>query len=383
MNITEQQSKLPDIGTTIFTVMSAMAREHEAINLSQGFPDFDVSPELIDRVAYHMRKGLNQYAPMTGLPELLTAIAEKIKVCQGVSVSPQDEITVTAGATEALYAAFTAFVKPGDEVIILEPAYDCYGPAVRLQGGKPVYVSLSAPAFRPDWEAIEAACTDRTRMLVINTPHNPTGSVWEPEDLMRLEGLAEKYDLLILSDEVYEHIIFDGKRHMSVLNSPSLRQRSMAVFSFGKTFHATGWKVGYAVAPPALTAELRKVHQYLTFAVNRPVQHALTDHLANPENYLHISDMYAKKRDFFAEKMAGSRFKALPCHGTYFALYSYEDISDKPEREMAEWLTKEGGVATIPVSPFYHDGSSNRLLRFCFAKTEETLEKAAEKLCRI
>ncbi|MFA0961442.1 methionine aminotransferase [Roseivirga sp. BDSF3-8] len=383
MNSPDLKSKLPDIGTSIFSVMSAMAQKHEAINLSQGFPDFEVSPELIDRVAHYMKTGHNQYAPMPGVPALLDAISQKISVYLSVATNPSEEITVTAGATEALYAAISAFVRPGDEVIVLEPAYDSYGPAIRLQGGRPVYVSLRSDTFRPDWEAIERACTDRTAMMVINTPHNPTGSVWEPEDILRLEKLAERHNLIILSDEVYEHIVFDGKKQVSVLNSPSLRARSVAVFSFGKTFHATGWKVGYAVAPPALTRELRKMHQYLTFAVNRPVQHALADYLQEPANYMHVSDMYEEKRNYFAEKMKATSFKPMPCQGTYFAVYSYEGLSDKPEREMAEWLTKEIGVATIPLSPFFHDNKNSHMLRFCFAKTEQTLAQAAERLCRI
>lgn len=377
-------SKLPDVETSIFTVMSKMATEHKALNLSQGFPDFPVSGELIDRLHYYMKKGYNQYAPMPGVPELRKAIAAKLKVTFGIEVDTEQEITLTAGATEALFCVFTALIRKGDEVLILDPAYDSYVPATELQGGKALRVPLDTQTFRPDWKAIEQAITSNTRLIVLNTPHNPTGAVLEKEDMEQLEELLKRHQQLwVLSDEVYEHITFDGKEHQSVLRFPALRQRAAAVFSFGKTFHATGWKSGYVVAPPALMREIRKIHQYVTFCVHTPTQLALADYLQDPSHYLDLPAFYQQKRDAFLRMMEGSRFRPIPCSGTYFQLYSYADISDKPDREMAEWLTKEHGVAGIPISVFYEDKRDQKLLRFCFAKNEETLLKAANILCKI
>lgn len=376
-------SKLPQVGTTIFTQMSALAAEHAAINLSQGFPDFPIDDALIERVAYFMRKGHNQYAPMAGVAPLREAIAAKITGMWGYTPDAAQEITITSGATEGLYAVIAALIRPGDEALVLDPAYDSYAPAVALQGGKPVHIALQYPNFRPDWEAIGNSISPRTRLIITNTPHNPTGSTWAEEDLLQLEELAIRHNLLVLSDEVYEHLIYDGRQHQSVLLRPKLRERSAAVFSFGKTFHATGWKAGYVVAPPALSAEIRKVHQYLTFSTHTPTQLALADYLQISENYEQLPQFYQQKRDLFLELLKGSRFKPLPCEGTYFQLLDYSAISTRPDVEMAHWLTVEKGVAAIPISVFYVDKQDNNLLRFCFAKQEETLRKAAELLCKI
>lgn len=376
-------SKLPQVGTTIFTQMSALAAEHAAINLSQGFPDFPIDDALIERVAYFMRKGHNQYAPMAGVAPLREAIAAKITGMWGYTPDAAQEITITSGATEGLYAVIAALIRPGDEALVLDPAYDSYAPAVALQGGKPVHIALQYPNFRPDWEAIDNSISPRTRLIITNTPHNPTGSTWAEEDLLQLEELAIRHNLLVLSDEVYEHLIYDGRQHQSVLLRPKLRERSAAVFSFGKTFHATGWKAGYVIAPPALSAEIRKVHQYLTFSTHTPTQLALADYLQISENYEQLPQFYQQKRDLFLELLKGSRFKPLPCEGTYFQLLDYSAISTRPDVEMAHWLTVEKGVAAIPISVFYVDKQDNNLLRFCFAKQEETLRKAAELLCKI
>ncbi len=377
------QSKLPDVGTTIFTKMSKMAHEVGAINLSQGFPDFPVSEELIDRVAHYMREGMNQYAPMPGMPALRKAIAAKLERTFGIQVNPEEEITVSSGATEALFAVIAALVHEGDEVIVLDPAYDSYVPAAELQGAIVKRVPLDSKTFAPDWEAIEAAVSPKTRLLVLNTPHNPTGAVWQQEDMERLQELVKKHRFWVLSDEVYEHIIFDEQEHQSILRFPELRKYAAAVYSFGKTFHATGWKTGYVVAPPLLMKEIRKVHQYLTFSTHTPTQLALADYLQEPQHYESLPRFYQQKRDVFLRLMEKSRFRPIPCSGTYFQLYSYADISDKPDVEMAEWLTREKGVASIPVSVFYEQGQDQRLLRFCFAKNEETLQQAADILCRI
>lgn len=377
------ESKLPDVGTTIFTKMSLMAAEHNAINLSQGFPDFPVSTVLIDRIYHYMRQGHNQYAPMPGMPALRQAVAKKLKKNFGIEVNADSEITVTSGATEALFAVIAALVHQGDEVIVLDPAYDSYIPAAELQGGKAVRIPLKAGTFAPDWNAIEEAICDRTRLLVLNTPHNPSGAVLQEADIERLEQLVKRNDFWILSDEVYEHIIFDGQEHRSVLRYPELRKRSAAVYSFGKTFHATGWKTGYVVAPPLLTREIRKMHQYLTFSTHTPTQLALADHLQDADSYEQLPAFYQQKRDTFLKLMEGSRFRPVPCSGTYFQLFSYAAISDRPDTEMAEWLTREHGVAAIPISVFYADRQDQHLLRFCFAKNEETLQQAATILCKI
>ncbi|MBW3545540.1 MAG: aminotransferase class I/II-fold pyridoxal phosphate-dependent enzyme [Bacteroidetes bacterium] len=377
------QSKLPQVGTTIFTQMSALATAHGAINLSQGFPDFPVDRELIERVAFYMRQENNQYAPMAGVSQLRDAIAAKIARTYGYLPDATQEITVTSGATEALYAVIAAVIRPSDEAIILDPAYDSYAPAIVLQGGKPVHVALQYPHFQPDWEAIRKSIGPRTRLIITNTPHNPTGSCWVPDDLLQLEELAERHKLLVLADEVYEHLIYDGQQHQSVLSRPKLRARAAAVFSFGKTFHATGWKTGYVVAPEALTAEIRKVHQYLTFSTHTPTQLALADYLQEPQNYEQLPQFYQEKRDLFLNLVNGSRFNALPCTGTYFQLLDYSTISQQPDTAMAQWLTTEKGVAAIPVSVFNTDKKDYHLLRFCFAKQKETLQRAAELLCKI
>ncbi len=377
-------SKLPDVGTTIFTVMSALAAEHGAINLSQGFPDFEPPGFLLDRVAHHLRHRRNQYAPMTGVPALGEAVAGKIGELYNVEVNPGAEVTVTSGATEALFCAIHAVVRPGDEVIVFDPAYDAYEPAVRLAGGRTVRLPLAAPDFSLPWPALEQALTARTRLLIVNSPHNPTGAVLAAQDLARLGSLLAERDCFVLSDEVYEHIVFDGAAHAGVLAEPSLRGRSFAVFSFGKTYHATGWKVGYAVAPPALTNEFRKVHQFVTFTTSTPMQWALADMLhEHPEHHRELSAFYQARRDRFRGMLAPSRFELLPCAGTYFQLADYGAISDEPDVEFARRLTTEHGVAAIPVSVFYDSPPEARLVRFCFAKEEETLARAAEVLCRI
>lgn len=376
-------SKLPNTGTTIFTVMSQLAHEYAAINLSQGFPDFQISQELISLVEKYMQEGKNQYAPMPGLPELRRNIAGKIFKTYQKDIDSDLEITVTAGATEALYAAIAAIVKSGDEVIVFDPAYDSYGPAVKLNGGRTVHLQLEQPGFSIDFEKLRKAISSRTRLIIINTPHNPSGSILKFEDLEKLYDLIKDTDILVLSDEVYEHIIFDGQEHASVIRHDELYKRSIAVSSFGKTFHATGWKTGYFVAPPFLTKELRKVHQFLNFCVNTPVQYALAEYLQDEKNYQSIPEFYQAKRDLFLNHLKNSRFKPLPCRGTYFQLVSFEDISSEKDTELAVRLTKEAGIASIPVSVFNENHRDEKLLRFCFAKKDETIIKAAEILCKI
>jgi methionine aminotransferase len=376
-------SRLPDIGTSIFTVMSRMALEHGAINLSQGFPDFGVSDELIGRIHEQMKAGHNQYAPMPGTVALRQAIARVIAETYHRPVDFETEITITAGGTEAIFSAIAAFIQSGDEVIVFDPAYDSYDPAIRLNGGRAVHIKLRPPSFPIDWEEVRSCVNPRTKMIVINTPHNPTGAVLRQADLRSLEKLAVENGLIVLSDEVYERIIFDGQQHESVLRFPALAAQSVAVFSFGKTFHATGWKVGYAVACEKLTREIRKTHQFITFSVNTPVQLALADYLQNPSNYLHLGEFYQQKRDFFLNQIKGSSLEPLPCRGSYFQLLSYRSVSNRNEAEMAEWMTREKKVAPIPVSAFYHDQTDQRLLRFCFAKNEQTLEQAGEILRKL
>ena len=378
------ESKLPDVGTTIFTVMSALAAEHDAINLSQGFPDFEPPPFLLERVAHHLHDGKNQYAPMTGVPVLREAIATKIGEESGLDVDAGDEVTVTSGATEALFCAIHAVVRPGDEVIVFDPAYDAYEPAVRLAGGSTRHLPLAAPDYSLPWQALEQALSERTRLVIINSPHNPTGAVLAADDLARLGDLLRRRECYVLSDEVYEHIVLDGASHAGVLAEPALRDKSFAVFSFGKTFHATGWKVGYAVAPPALTAEFRKVHQFVTFTTNTPVQWALADMLGEePGHHRALSGFYQQRRDRFRELMASSRFELLPCAGTYFQLADYAAVSDEPDTDFVRRLTRDHGVAAIPVSVFCDGQPDTRVVRFCFAKEEETLARAADILCRI
>lgn len=377
------QSRLPEVGTSIFTVMSKMALDHGAINLSQGFPDFPVSEELIELIYKNMRDGHNQYAPMPGAPALKQSIAKVVFETYNRPTDPDTEIIVTAGGTEALYSAIAAFIRQGDEVIILDPAYDSYDPSVRLNGGVAVHVNLKAPTFHVPWDEVKSKINSRTKAIMINTPHNPTGSVMAPQDMITLQNIAIENDIIVISDEVYERLIYEDKKHESVLKYPELAKRSIAAFSFGKTFHATGWKVGYTVAPPALTTEIRKAHQFITFAVNTPVQLAIATYLLNPENYLNLGKFYQKKRDFFLDQIKGSSFETLPCYGSYFQLLSYKNISAKSEIEMAEWMTMEHKVASIPVSVFYKDGTNQQLLRFCFAKKEETLEKAGKILRKL
>ncbi len=376
-------SKLPDIGTTIFTIMSALATEHGAVNLSQGFPDFDTPPALIDLVARHMRAGRNQYAPMQGVAALRERIAAKTADLYGNPVDPETEITVTSGATEALFAAITAVTRPGDEVVVLEPAFDSYVPAIRLNGGRPVYVSMQAPDYRIDWNDVAAVIGNQTRLIIVNSPHNPTGTVFSPEDLAALRRIVAGRNIFIISDEVYEHIVFDGLDHESLLKDPELYANSFVISSFGKTYHATGWKIGYCVAPPALTQEFQRVHQFLTFASCTPIQWAYADILADRSLYLELAAFYQGKRDRFLALLATSRFRPLPCRGTYFQMMDYSAISDLDDVHFARQMTTEHKVAAIPPSVFYHDGQDHRVLRFCFAKRDETLERAAEVLCKI
>ncbi len=360
--------------------MSKMALEHGAINLSQGFPDFPVSAELVELIYENLKAGHNQYAPMPGVPPLRQVIAETIQKTYQRATDPDTEITITAGGTEALFSTIAALVRPGDEVILFDPSYDSYSPAIRLNGGIPVPINLSAPDFSIDWAEVELHVRDCTRMIIINTPHNPSGAVLKESDLQALERIALEHELIVMSDEVYERIIFDQIQHESVLKYPNLASQCVAVFSFGKTFHATGWKIGYTVASPALTTEIRKAHQFITFAVNTPIQHALAAYMKEPSHYLALGKFYQAKRDFFLEQLKGSSFQPLPCYGSYFQLLSYRAVSSKREMEMAEWLTKEHKLASIPVSAFYHSKQEDHLLRFCFAKKEETLQAAGKIL---
>jgi methionine aminotransferase len=377
------QSKLPDVGITIFTVMSALAARHDAINLSQGFPDFDTHPELIDLVSSFMRQGLNQYAPMQGVPALRQQIADKTRALYGARIDPDADLTVTSGATEALFAAISAVVHPQDEVIVIEPAFDSYVPAIALNGGRPVFQALTFPQYAYDWDRIRDAVTARTRLLIINSPHNPTGTALDADDIAALRAITSDRDLFILSDEVYEHILFDGHRHESMLRYPDLAAKSFVVSSFGKTYHTTGWKIGYCIAPAPMTAEFQKVHQFLTFTSNTPIQHAYARFMQQKERYLQLGDFYQKKRDRFLAMMQGSRFTPLPCSGTYFQMMDYSEISDEPDHAFARRLTTQHRVAAIPPSVFYHDHRDHRVLRFCFAKQDKTLEQAAERLCKI
>jgi len=376
-------SRLPEVGTTIFTVMSALAQQHGAINLSQGFPDFDAPGELIDLLAQAARGGHNQYAPMGGVPVLREAIAAKVQALYGASYDAADEITVTAGATQALFTAIAALVRPGDEVIAFTPVYDSYAPSVALQGGRMVYADLAPPAYRPDWEAVRALITPRTRMVIINTPHNPSGAVWTPDDMTALAELVRDTDIIVLSDEVYEHMVFDGGRHESVMRHPALAERAVVVSSFGKTYHITGWKIGYALAPRELMAEFRKVHQFNVFTVHTPSQVALATFMARPGWYEQLRALYQGKRDIFRQALASSRFELLPCQGTYFQCVKYAAISDEGDRAFVERLIREHGVAAIPVSALYPNGDDHRVIRFCFAKSATTLEQALERLTRL
>lgn len=376
------KTKLPAVGTTIFSVMSSLASNHNAINLSQGFPDFDSPSGLIDLVGHYMKKGMNQYAPMQGILSLRKKIAHKTERLYGTGYDPETEITITSGGTEAIYSAITATVHEGDEVIIFEPAYDSYVPAIILAGGIPVYVSLDPPAFIIDWEGVKKLVNHKTKMIIINTPHNPAGVVMTETDMMHLEKIVSGTEITIISDEVYEHIIFDGQRHESVIRHPRLAERSFVVFSFGKTYHTTGWKLGYCLAPANLMTEFRKVHQFVVFSSNTPIQHALSDFIDN-EDYNELSGFFQDKRDYFLRMIGESRFKFVPSAGSYFQCLSYGNITDEKDSDYAIRLTKESGIASIPVSSFYHDAKDHKILRFCFAKKKETLERAVEKLCSI
>lgn len=370
------QSKLPKVGTTIFTVMSKLAAEHNAINLSQGFPDFNTDEKLVALVNKHMMAGHNQYAPMPGLMSLREILAQKTEELYKAKYDPETEITITAGATQAIFTAISAIIREEDEVIIFEPAYDCYEPAIELNGGKTIYLQLKAPGYYIDWDEVKKVISHRTKMIIINTPHNPTGSIMSAEDMHQLEKLTAGTDIVIISDEVYEHIIFDGKQHQSVTRFPKLAERSFIISSFGKTYHTTGWKMGYCVAPQNLMAEFRKVHQFLVFACNTPIQHALAEYLKQKTNYLELGNFYQEKRDYFLKQIRNSKFSFSPAPGTYFQLLNYKKISKEKDAEYAIRLTKEFGLASIPVSAFYHEKTDNNVLRFCFAKKEETLDKA-------
>lgn len=376
-------SKLPNVPTSIFAKMSKLAATHNAINLSQGFPDFQSSEALIELVAKAMKDGFNQYAPMQGLLSLREAIAHKIHQLYNYSYDPETEITVTAGGTQAIFTIITAFVHPGDEVIIFAPAYDCYAPAISLNGGKVVEIVLSTPDYRVPWEAVKSQISGKTSMIIINSPHNPTGALLSEDDLKELEGIVKNTGIIVLSDEVYEHIIFDKNSHQSVARFPELVKNSFIVASFGKTFHNTGWKMGYCTAPEELMAEFRKVHQFNVFNVNHPIQVALAEYLKEPAHYLSLPDFYQSKRDYFLKLIRPSLFKFKPASGTYFQLLHYEDISRENDEVFADRLTKEFGIASIPISVFYEKKLDQKVLRFCFAKKEETLEQAAEIINRI
>lgn len=377
-------SKLPDIGTTIFTVMSELARAEGALNLSQGFPDFDGPTALLERVEHYLRSDHNQYAPMMGVPTLRQAIAGKVADLYGARLDPDAEITVTSGATEALFCAIAAVVNPGDEVIVFDPAYDSYEPVVRLQGGRTHHVPMHPPAYRIDWNQVADLVNERTRMIITNTPHNPTGTVWEPADIDALRSIVAHRNLYLLADEVYEHILFDGREHESLTRYPDLFERSFVVSSFGKTYHTTGWKIGYCTAPAALTEEFRRIHQYVTFTSNTPIQLGLADFLTeHPEHHLELGAFYQAKRDLFCSLLSDSPFEVVPSAGTYFQLLDYGDWSNEADAELAVRLTREAKLASIPTSPFYETDPGHKVLRFCFAKDDATLARAAEILCSL
>jgi methionine transaminase len=375
-------SRLPGVGLNIFTTMSQLAAKHDAINLSQGFPDFDCAPALVATVARHLAAGRNQYAPMQGVPELREAIARKFERLYGARYDPATEITVTPGATEAIYCAVTAFVHPGDEAIVFEPCFDTYVPGIRLSGGTPVVVPLRLPDYGIDWPAVRRAISPRTRLIILNSPHNPSGMIVGPSDLDELAGLLDGTGIIVLSDEVYEHVIFDGARHESLSRRPDLASRSLVVSSFGKTYHTTGWKIGYCAAPAPLSAELRRVHQFVTFAANTPIQHAYAEFMEEDDG-TGVTAFYQRKRDLFLSLIAGSRFRPVPARGTYFQLLDYSAITSERDADFAVRLIEEHGVASIPTSAFMSNGEAPPVLRFCFAKKDETLERAAERLRRV
>ncbi len=377
------KSKLPGIGTTIFSVMSALANEQQAINLAQGFPDFNCHPSLVDLVTNAMKAGFNQYAPMPGVMSLREKIAAKTESLYGAVYHPEKEITVVPGGTHALYAAISAIVSEGDEVVVLEPCYDSYVPAIELNGGRPVFYEMKYPDYKVDWNEVKKLINFRTRMIVINTPHNPTGSILEAEDMLQLQKILDNTDVVVLSDEVYEHILFDGYQHQSVARFPKLAERSLIVSSFGKTYHTTGWKLGYVLGPEALTKEFRKVHQFMAFSANTPMQHAMAAFLDDASHYLELSAFYQEKRDYFQKLVKSSNFKVLPCKGSYFQLLNYAKITLERDVDFAVRLTKDYKIASIPTSVFYKMKTDNNVLRFCFAKSNETLEKAAEKLMKL
>lgn len=376
-------SKLPHIGTTIFTIMSKMASDEGAINLSQGFPGFSSDPVLLDLVAKYTREGFNQYAPMAGIPGLRSVLAEKTKLTQGYSPDPEQEVTIVSGATEAIFCAVTAVVERCDEVIILEPAYDSYEPAITLNGGIPIYVSLNPGDFSVDWEKVKSAITAKTKAIMVNTPHNPSGYVWTESDILQLTELVQDRNIYLISDEVYEHITFDGRKHRSLGSIPSLWEKTFVCGSFGKTFHVTGWKIGYCIAPPQLTAEFRKIHQYVTFSTVTPIQFALAEYLEVPDRYLSIPSFYQNKRDLFVKGLANTALKFEPTQGSFFQLASYGHLSSMPDREVAERMTRELKVACIPISVFYSDRKDDKIIRFCFAKENEELEEALRRLEKI
>ncbi len=377
------QSKLPDVGTTIFTVMSSLAVQHNAINLGQGFPDYPMSEALVSLVHKAMQDGGNQYVHMNGLPLLRERLAEKIQLLYGTTVHPDTELTVTPGGTYAIYTALTTVLRPGDEVIVFEPAYDSYIPNIEINGAVPVLIPLTHPDYSIDWALVRQRITPRTRMIMLNSPHNPSGSVLSSHDIKQLQEIVKDTDIFILSDEVYEHLIFDGLEHHSMLRYPDLLQRSFVCFSFGKVYHCTGWKLGYCVAPAALMQEFRKVHQFNCFTCNSPMQYALANFLQQREEYLQLGKFLQAKKDYFQQLMLATKFTALPSFGSYFQLYSYARLSDETEKDFAIRLTKEHGVTAIPVSAFYKNGHDNQVLRFCFSKKEATLEAAAERLMKL
>lgn len=377
------KSKLPEVGTTIFTVMSHLATKHNAINLSQGFPDYDCSPQLVELVSRYMKSGYNQYAPMPGLLSLRERIAGKQNRLHYSEYDPETEITVTAGGTQAIFTALTCVIQPNDEVIIFEPAYDSYAPTVKLLGGQVRSFELSPPDYKIDWTLVRKLITPKTRMIILNSPNNPTGMTLGEDDMTQLVSITHNSDILILSDEVYEHLIYDGKQHLSVARYPELRKRSFITASFGKLFHNTGWKVGYCLAPAWLMTEFRKVHQFIVFSVNTPVQYAISDFLEDQSNYMELNAFFQVKKDFFNNLMEKTRFDLLPCHGSYFQSVQYSRISDEKDTDLAKRLTAEFGVASIPVSAFYNKGTDHKVLRFCFAKKQETLEKAVDRLSKV
>ena len=376
------QSKLPQTGTTIFTVMSSLAQQYGAINLGQGFPDFPMPDKLVEQVHQAMLNGHNQYAHMSGVPDLRQRLSEKIFSSYHTKVSYETEITITPGGTYAIYTALTAILEPNDEVIVFEPAYDSYIPNILVNGAKPVILNLQFPEYRINWDEVRSAITSRTKAIIINSPHNPTGTVLEERDMQTLDKIVNEFGLYVISDEVYEHLIFDGKVHHSAIKYPSLYARSFVCYSFGKVYHCTGWKMGYCVAPSDLMKEFRKIHQFNCFSCNAPVQYALAEILKEPAHYLDLGNVLQQKRDYFKDRLKDTPFKPLPSYGSYFQIYSYDGLSEKSEYDYAVALTKEAGVTTIPVSAFYATPVNNRVLRFCFAKKEETLDAAAERLVR-